>query len=54
MTLAEAKILRDALDRAINKAEFAGSATVDLSAELDAELGAALTDLAAAITEKGG
>ena len=54
MTLAEAKILREALDRAIAKAEFAGAAQVDLSGELSAELGAALAELAAAIAAKGG
>ena len=49
MTLAEAKTLREALDRAIAKAEFAGASHVDLSGELSADLGAALSDLGAAI-----
>ncbi|MFO1394708.1 MAG: hypothetical protein U1F09_13165 [Steroidobacteraceae bacterium] len=52
MTLAEAKILREALDRAIAKAEFAGASHVDLSGELSADLGAALSDLGAAIADK--
>ena len=52
MTLAEAKILREALDRAIAKAEFAGASQVDLSGDLPADPGAALSALGAALADK--
>jgi len=49
MKIADAKILKAALDAAIAKAEATGADKVDLQGSLSAELGHALDDLQAAI-----
>ncbi len=51
MTLAQAKVLQEALSSAIAKAEADGSDSVALAASLSAELGESLDDLAAAIAK---
>lgn len=54
MKLDEAKALRAALDGAIAAAEAAGSDEVNVQGALDAQLGAAIDELQAAIDSAAG